>query len=64
MHQIEGLCKTPQDGPLRSDLERGLSLDLDHLHCEGVGGAQRHGPPPAVWERAGKPLGAARLAPG
>ena len=33
----------------------GFILDLDHLHCEGVSGAQRHGPPPAVWERAGPP---------
>ena len=51
----ELLHDSVQDGPLSSDLALGLSLDLDPLRCEGAGGAQRHGPPPAVWERTGQP---------
>ena len=33
----------------------GLSLRLDYLRCEGVGGTQRHGRPPAGREKAGRP---------
>ena len=45
-----------QDGPLSSDLALGLRLDWACQRRVGVGGARRHGTPPAAWGRAGRPL--------